>query len=237
MTAPCLLSNADARASSIRVVSERYYPVVLSLKERCGGQIFFVKRRSAYLSYKQDPESKRSLLVQTGSLQGSNSIDLVASFTDDKTVLAFAKHFCGIGEIEPLCRTSEDPFTVEGFCRRVLFESLMYDTQQVLPLYLVLRDAVDCIDSGARSSAFVVWDFRLIRTYYTCRPLLVDESKPGILNVEVITYLNEMVERTLHTKTIKNPALSDGLMSILYDHPITVPVLSLSCECDLMDLS
>lgn len=201
--------------------------------------MFFVKRRSAHLSYKQDPESKRSLLVQTGSLQGGSPMDLVASFTDDKTILAFAKHFCGIRETEPVNGVADDPFTIEGFCRRVLFEALMHDTQEALPIYLLLRNAVDSINSESRYSTFVAWDFRLIRSYYSFRSFLVDESEPGMLNVEIVSYLNELVERTFHSKTIKNPGSSNGPMAILYDHPITFGVSTRSplCDSDSMDLT
>lgn len=200
--------------------------------------MFFVKRRSAHLSYKQDPESKRSLLVQTGSLQRGCPLDLVVSFTDDKAILAFAKHFCGIGESGSSSSATEDPFSIEGFCQRVLFESLMHDTQEALPLYLVLRNAVDCVDHRSRSMTFVAWDFRLIRSYYTYRHLIVDESKPALLNSEIVTYLYELVERRFNAKRGRQSALL-GPMTILYDHPLcSDPFPSLiGCDDGEMDLS
>lgn len=221
LTAPCLLSNANAKATEIRVVSERYYPVVLNLRDRTGGQIFFVKRRSAHLSYKQDPDSKRSLLVQTGTLHGENHLDLVSSFTNDKAILAFAKHFCGIG-LSGSGANSGDPFTVEGFCRRVLFESLMLDTQEALPLYLFLRNAINVADPKARTSIFAAWDFRLIKSYYVFRRLLVSEATPRILNVELVVYLNELLERTMNSKASGGAPLSilDGPRAILYGFPL-----------------
>jgi hypothetical protein len=246
LTAPCLLSNSNAKGSEIRVLSDRYYPVVLSVHDQSGGQIFFVKRRSAHLTYQQDPESKRSLLIQTGGLHGGSEMDLVASFTDDKSILAFAKHFCGIGEAGSSSSAPSDPFTVEGFCRRVLFETLTVDTQEALPLYLVLRNAIDCIGSGSRFGVFISWDFRLIRSYYTFRPLLVGESSPGILNRELVAYLNELLERSFHVNQIKlkqsYPEAQDldGPMSILFDHPPVVEAqmgLQSVGSSDTMDLS
>ena len=246
MNAPCLLSNANAKASEIRVVSERYYPVVLSLRDRAGGQLFFVKRRSAHLSYKQDPESKRSLLVQTGRLYSEIQLDLVSSFTDDKKILAFAKHFCGIGMAGSGLAT-EDPFLIEGFCRRVLFESLMLDTQEALPMYLFLRNASNCADPMARSSVFAAWDFRLIKSYYANRNVLVEESTPRILNVELVVYLNELLESALKTKMKKQgtsksgspPRVRHGPMAILYDYPIQTAVANAKQTDvnDSMDLS
>lgn len=227
LTAPCLLSNSNGKASEIRVLSDRYYPVVLSVQDHSGGQIFFVKRRSAHLSYKQDPESKRSLVVQTAGLHSGSQMDLVASFTDDKSILAFAKHFCRIDEAGSSSSASSDPFTVEGFCRRVLFETLMGDTQEALPLYLVLRNATDSVGSGSRLGVFISWDFRLIRSYYTFRPLLVEESSPGILNRELVAYLNELLELAFHVKPRYNyPPIAEA----------TQPGLQ-SVDSDTMDLS
>jgi hypothetical protein len=246
LTAPCLLSNSNAKASEIRVLSDRYYPVAMSVQDQSRGQIFFVKRRSAHLSYQQDPESKRSLLVQTGGLHGRSQMDLVASFTDDKSILAFAKHFCGIGEAASSSSATSDPFTVEGFCRRVLFESLMVDTQEALPLYLVLRNAIDCLGSGSGFGVFISWDFRLIRSYYSFRHLLVGENSPGILNRELVAYLNELLERSFHRKQIKieqfGPGAQDidGPMSIFFDYPPAFETGGMglqSVASDSMDLS
>lgn len=165
-------------------------------------------------------------------------MDLVVSFTDDKAILAFAKHFCGIREGESTSPATENPFSLEGFCQRVLFESLMHDTQEALPLYLELRNAVDCVDHRSRSMTFIAWDFRLIRSYYTCRSLIVDESKSALLNSEIVTYLYEMVERTFNAKGREQPALL-GPMTVLYDHPLSIDPFPSSIGYDdaEMDLS
>lgn len=85
---------------------------------------------------------------------------------------------------------------------------------------------------------FIAWDFRLIRSYYTFRSMIVDESKPALLNSEIVTYLYELVERTLNAKRSKQPALL-GPMTILYDHPLSIDPFLSSIERDdgAMDLS
>jgi hypothetical protein len=76
-------SRKAAVASKLRIDAE-------------GHSFYYVKRWSGHLNYKQDPDSKRSLLVQTGIFQGRDPLNLVMLFTDDQRILAFAKYFCGI---------------------------------------------------------------------------------------------------------------------------------------------
>ena len=230
LTAPCLLPNTDAPAVEIRVVSDRYYPVARRITTTTGAQVLFVKRRSAHLSYKQDPESKRSLLVQTGSLQGVNPMDLIASFSDDSTVLSFAKHFCGINKARGDTMTVE-PFSLEGFCTWVLFECLVQDTPEAISLYLALRAAIKRAQSGCQSALSVVWDFRLIRSYYNWRARVVEERSPRILNSELVAYLYELLEKSMReTSPRSNEKESErstsvmlGPLSTMYDVPFGMP--------------
>lgn len=237
---PCLLANSPVDATEIHVSSDRYYPVSLKLRKGSHCHIFYVKRRSGYLNHKQDPDSKRSLLVQTGSLHARDPMSLVASFTNDKTVIAFAKNFCGISSGTHNTDASRNPFSDEGFRRRLLFEALMRDTHEALPLYFELRVAIDCALRGAssRESVFSSWDFRLIKSYFKYRNLLTDESTPCILNTEIVAYLCELLEHALHNCVADSPHLTKdvktGPASILYHYPI----LDLGeIGDDVMDLS
>jgi hypothetical protein len=196
MTAPCLLRNTAEKPSQLRVVSERYYPLSLDLNGPPMGRIFFVKKRSAHLSYRQDPDAQRSLLVQTGSFRGGPFLDLVASFTEDHKVIAFAQYLCGAGNRHS-ANANHDPFTVSGFCTRVLHECLTLDTEEALPLYLALRSSIEAIKSGSRSSVRSIWDYRLIRSYYGERKRIVADSSPRLLNEELVTYLCELLENVI----------------------------------------
>ena len=213
MTAPCLLSNTDAAPHELHVVSERYFPVTLPLSSSPERKTIYVKRRSAHLSYRQDPKSQRTLLAQTGSFQGPGSLDLIASFTDDKKVLAFAKHLCDLTESQNN-NAALGPFSVSGFCSRVLHECLVLDTQEGLPLYLAIRSAVSSVQAGISSAVPFVWDFRLIRSYYQQRRRLVPDESPRLLNSELVAYLTELVEHALDSQRT-----SEAPCSVFYDLP------------------
>jgi hypothetical protein len=196
MTAPCLLRNTAEKPSQLRVVSERYYPLSLDLDGPNSGRVFFVKKRSAHLSYRQDPDAQRSLLVQTGSFSGGAFLDLVASFTEDHKVIAFAQYLCGDGNCHAT-NANHNPFTVSGFCTRVLHECLTLDTEEALPLYLALRSSIEAVKSGSKSSVRSIWDFRLIRSYYGERKRIVADSSPRLLNDELVTYLCGILENVI----------------------------------------
>jgi anaphase-promoting complex subunit 1 len=236
MTAPCLLFNTDVTPKELRVVSERYYPVTLSISDPAKKRIFYVKRKSAHLSYLQDPHSQRSLLVRTGSFQGYTSLDLIASFTDDRKILAFARHFCNVGKSD-----TPEPFSVSGFCSRVLHECLLLDSEEALPLYLALRSAISSVQAGIRSGVSHVWDFRLIRSYYEQRRRLIPDESPKLLNSEIIAYLSELLQNSIigldgksKINEFGEPVLQDGSISVYFDMPLGGGSDEIS---EIMDLS
>lgn len=238
LTSPCLLSNTDAKPRELRVVSERYYPVSLRISDPPSEKTFYVKRRSAHLSYRQDPDSQRSLLVQTGSFLSGGSLDLIASFTDDEKVLAFARHLCDVGGSFE-CTKNHGPFSVAGFCSRVLHECLLLDTQEALPLYLAIRSAIVSVQAGLRCSVPFIWDFRLIRSYYEQRRRLVADESPRLLNSELVAYLNELLENELGVAIENDSFPLDGSVSTYFGVPINVTSAGdyVAADSDSMDLS
>ena len=224
MTTPCLLFNTDQKPTELRVVSERYYPLTLGISDPPSGLTFYVKKRSAHLSYRQDPYSHRSLSIQTGSSGGGSFIQLVSSFTEEPKVLAFAKYLCETENGSTTVRSS-GPFSVAGFCTRVLHECLRNDTEEALPLYLTLRSSVDgLINSDSSATIRFVWDFRLIRTYYQRRRHLQTNCTPKLLNDELFSYLCELLESALlaepdgESSTSSHPRL--GPISVFYGLPL-----------------
>lgn len=239
MTAPCLFFNQDSKPKELRVTSERYYPLTLSMKDGIPRSTIFVKRRSAHLSYLQDPHSQRSLLVQTGTFKGGKALDLIASFTDDQKVLAFAKHLCDLGQ--PVGSGATGPFSVAGFCSRVLHESLLLDTQEVLPLYLELRTTIASLQIDSFSVATQMWDFRIIKSYYEQRrKLQISDSSPRLLNSEIFAYLLELLEKLLVENRDKHRPVSaskassrDGSIPIFFESEVNPSAFSTT----RMDLS
>jgi hypothetical protein len=223
----------NQKPSELRVVSERYYPLTLSIGDPLLGRTFYVKKRSAHLSYRQDPEAQRSLLVQTGSFRGGAFLDLVASFTEDPKVLAFAQYFCDASNFAT-SQGAYGPFSVAGFCTRVLHECLTLDTEEALPLYLALRSAIGAIKADSASSIRHIWDFRLILSYYDERRNIVTDSSPSLLNNELVTYLNELVEEIILAEGGLPKQFNHRARSTLYGMDLMPDA---SSNVDSMDIS
>jgi hypothetical protein len=148
-------------------------------------------------------------------------LQVIESFTDDQKVLAFSRHMCDANEMQQKASLS-GPFSVSGFCRRVLHECLVLDTEEALPIYLALRSAIENTESGTCSVIPFVWDFRLIRSYYENRPRLLSEECPRLLNCELVSYLVDMFESALRNGSGKSIAasgtgLNAGSHSVFYD--------------------
>ena len=199
MTAPCLLFNTDHEPSEIKVSCERYYPLSLRVDEAVGGQVFYVKKRSAHLSYGQDPDSQRSLLLQTGSYVGKDFLDLVRSFTEDPRVVSFAQYFCSLGQQSKSSKSkaSNGPFSLSQFCSRILHQCMTYDSEEAIFLYLAIRSSIGVVAGESSGSGRSVWDYRLIRSYFQRRPSICLNSPPKLLNEELVMYLCDMFESIL----------------------------------------
>lgn len=149
--------------------------------------------------------------------------NVIESFTDDQKVLAFSRYFCDAGDIQQNTSLS-GPFSVSGFCRRVLHECLVLDTEEALPIYLALRSVVDNVYSGTCSPVPFAWDFRLIRSYYEQRPSLLKGNSPRLLNCELVSYLVDMFENTLrkaNDKFVNSDSIvpSGGSETVFYSIP------------------
>ena len=227
LTAPCLLVNTDEKPCELRVVSKQHYPLTISLDDDFGNKSFYVKRRSAHL-YGERPQFHTSL-TQTDSSQGRESLELIASFTDDQRVLAFAKHFCDF--CQPQTRKHNAGQSMAQFCSRILHECFLRDSQQALPLYLALRSAINMVNAGCSARVSYAWDFRLIRSYYQEGGLGASgRNSHGLLNCELITYLIELLEYAL-----SNGNFGNNLLSVLHESPHKDRMQKL--ETDEMDLS
>jgi anaphase-promoting complex subunit 1 len=228
LTAPCLLVNTDEKPCELRVVSKQHYPVTIAFDKHVGSKVFFVKRRNASLNDGDRPHSHRSFLMQADKLQGIDSLELIAPFTDDQRVLAFAKHFCDF--CEPETRKHFSRPSIAQFCSQVLHECFLHDTQRAIPLYLALRSTIDMINAESGSRVASAWDFRLIRTYYQEKSLGVGaKGSNGLLNCELVAYLIELFENAL-----SHGNLNDGLLSVFYDSPCRIRTLKK--DADDMDL-
>ena len=201
MTTPCLLMNTIGSPNSLRVASDRYYPLSLDIRDLKSGLTFYVKKRSGHLSHSQDPHSQRSLLVQTGI--GAQSVrDLIESFSEDPMIVSYAQYLCDVEPEGPLNGKERCLSWVSGFCAHVLHECLTKDTEEALPLYLKLRSSVESMRDGHPASIEAYWDIRLIQTYYQVYDNLVGGMKGRLLSAEFVAMLSEMVERALSSTSL-----------------------------------
>ncbi|KAI0063298.1 hypothetical protein BV25DRAFT_1907082 [Artomyces pyxidatus] len=156
LISPTLIPDFD-RLLSIRVDTPRYWPFYLDLanvprhkESLLRNQTIYVKRRTAFLSYLEDPKGSRSLFVRSGSSTGdaatldfprltdtkahpaSDLNQFISSFSNDPFFLSFADHFCREdGE-------TEDEQLFHSYCHASLLDSILQDKPQTLQSHIML---------------------------------------------------------------------------------------------------
>jgi anaphase-promoting complex subunit 1 len=158
MVCPTLIPDLD-QILSIRVDTPRYWPFHLDMERiprhklnLLRSQTLFVKRRTAFLGYTEDPRGSRSLFVRSRSaggeaatldyphllsedLQLHNSGDLsefIKSFSNHPLFLAFADRFArDDGE-------TEEERLFQKYCYAALFDCILSDKPQSLQTHLTL---------------------------------------------------------------------------------------------------
>jgi anaphase-promoting complex subunit 1 len=156
LISPTLIPDLD-KLMSIRVDTPRYWPFYLDTENLprhkeglLRSQTLYVKRRTAFLSYTEDPRGSRSLFVRSGSSAGDAATldfpqltdakihpagdlsEFITSFSNDVLFLAFADHFSrGDGE------TNEERL-FHTYCHASLLDSILQDKPQTLQSHLTL---------------------------------------------------------------------------------------------------
>ncbi|KAG6898030.1 hypothetical protein C0992_007026 [Termitomyces sp. T32_za158] len=155
LISPTLIPDLD-KLLSIRVDTPRYWPFYLDTENLprhrqslLRSQTLFVKRRTAFLSYTEDPRGSRSLFVRSGASAGDSATldfpqstdtkihpagdlgEFITSFSNDVLFLAFADHFSRETEVE-----GERLF--QAYCHAALLDSILQDKPQTLQTHLTL---------------------------------------------------------------------------------------------------
>ncbi|KAL6308208.1 hypothetical protein BKA93DRAFT_725930 [Sparassis latifolia] len=156
LISPTLIPDLD-KLLSIRVDTPRYWPFYLDIANYprhkdslLRSQTLFVKRRTAFLSYMEDPKGSRSLFVRSGSSTGdaatldfpqltelkthpaSDLHQFISSFSNDALFLAFADRFCrDDGE------TTQERL-LHSYCHASLLDSILQDKAQTIQSHLTL---------------------------------------------------------------------------------------------------
>lgn len=156
LISPTLIPDLD-KLLSIRVDTPRYWPFYLDIanlprhkESLLLNQTLFVKRRTAFLSYMEDPKGSRSLFVRSGSSTGdaatldfpqltdhkshpaSDLHHFITSFSNDTLFLAFADRFC-----QDDGQTPEEKL-FQLYCHASLMDSILLDKSQTIQAHLTL---------------------------------------------------------------------------------------------------
>jgi anaphase-promoting complex subunit 1 len=155
LISPTLIPDLD-KLLSIRVDTPRYWPFYLDTENLprhkqslLRSQTLYVKRRTAFLSYTEDPRGSRSLFVRSGSSTGDAATldfpqltdtrthpagdlsEFITSFSNDVLFLAFADHLSRDSETG-----NERLFHI--YCHAALLDSILQDKPQTLQSHLTL---------------------------------------------------------------------------------------------------
>ncbi len=156
LIAPTLIPDID-KLLSIRVDTPRYWPFYLDIanlphhkESLIRSQTLFVKRRTAFLSYMEDPKGSRSLFVRSGSSTADAATldfprlkhadthpatDLhhfISSHSNDVLFLAFADRFC-----RNEGQTDEEKL-FHAYCHATLLDSILQDKSRTMQSHLTL---------------------------------------------------------------------------------------------------
>jgi hypothetical protein len=151
------------------------------------GCVVHVQRKSGHLGYGQDPTGIRNLLAhwlpagRAGAaaplpVWAVPSSDIVACFSGDPAVLAFARHLCspvvsggdGLIGSDRAAALSEEELQDEAFNTKALYACLASGRPEALPLCVELHHLPRAL--AARSAPFAAWlppaQLRLALAYY-----------------------------------------------------------------------
>lgn len=184
LISPTLIPDLD-RLLSIRVDTPRYWPFYLDIanyprhkESLLRNQTLFVKRRTAFLSYREDPKGSRSLFVRSGSSTGdaatldfpqltdakahpaSDLHHFISSFSNDVLFLAFADRFCrDDGE------TNQERL-LHAYCHASLMDSILQDKAQTIQAHLTIH-RFRTMSSGSQYFNLRMQDLRFATDFYS----------------------------------------------------------------------
>ncbi len=143
---------------AIKVDTPRYWPFILDLakiqrhRDRIiQDQTLWVKRKTGFLGYSEDPKGSRSIFIRAGASSGDAVMlefptprkeqngpskdfkDFVSSFSIEPEHLAFADRFCRMEENEG---KSESTKVFEAFAHAAFLECLTLDKAELFPAHM-----------------------------------------------------------------------------------------------------
>ena len=127
-------------------------------------RIIYVKRKTGYLPYSDDPHGVRSILArpfpkeglsgELGTTAAAMTAEFVRAFSADPNVLSFVTHFCG----------RKAPSTAAPSHTGLLYECLTRNKPEMLSVYMSLSQIVR--DLPHARSCEGLWNLKLLFAYY-----------------------------------------------------------------------
>ncbi|OCH86063.1 hypothetical protein OBBRIDRAFT_890739 [Obba rivulosa] len=183
LISPTLIPEID-KILSIRVDTPRYWPFYLDIanfprhrESLLRNQTLFVKRRTAFLSYMEDPKGSRSLFVRSGSSTSdaatldfpqltdikahpaSDFHHFITSFSNDPLFLAFADRFCREDGETP----EEQLFHL--YSHASLLDSILQDKSQTIQAHLMIY-RLRTMDPHSQYFVLRLQDLRFAADFY-----------------------------------------------------------------------
>ncbi|KZT04675.1 uncharacterized protein LAESUDRAFT_657451 [Laetiporus sulphureus 93-53] len=184
LLSPTLIPDID-KVLSIRIDTPRYWPFYLDVANNprhreslLRNQTLFVKRRTAFLSYKEDTKGSRSLFVRSGSSPSSTAMldfpqltdlkihpagdlhEFIASFSNDPLFISFADRFCrDDGE-------TEEERRLQAYCHASLLDSILQDKSQTIQAHLTVYRYRQ-MHSGSSYFVLRMQDLRFATEFYS----------------------------------------------------------------------
>lgn len=164
LTAPCILPELQL-IRKICVSGLRYWPITIDLTESkdsfslltASQGTLFVKRRTGFLSYADDPQGYRNILAKTFSAQ-TDQIEVVRSFSSDPNLIALVELF---GDKDP---SNEGERRLCSFIASTLVETVTEEKPEVLQILLRMWQIVHNLEYEPDSGS--VWQMKLAVTFY-----------------------------------------------------------------------
>lgn len=186
LLSPTLIPAID-QLVSIRVDTPRYWPFYLDTAQPRNrqalirNQTLFVKRRTAFLSYIEDPRGSRSLFVRSGAGgPGDGQILDFARMTDEpldrdrdisEFITSFSNNVSFLAFADALCRSEEEDASekeraLHGYAHAALLDCILQDKPQTLQAHMALYYARHA-DPQAKGYNLLYHDMRFANDFYS----------------------------------------------------------------------
>jgi len=164
LTAPCILPELQL-IKKIRVAGLRYWPVTIDFTENKGSAslltanqgTLFVKRRTGFLTYADDPKGHRNILAKTFAAQ-TDQTEVVRSFSSDPNLIALAELF---GDKD---NSNDRERKLSSFIASALVETVTEEKPEVLMTLLRMWQIIHNLECQPDPAS--VWQMKLVLTFY-----------------------------------------------------------------------